>query len=150
MSKLLLVFAIFIIVACTQNKNTLPTNEFTADWLQGNWKRINDKGNKKTFENWIKFNKNEYRGLGFTLAGSDTVFKENLRIVRPGNDWTLEVRGVNEEMTPFVFTDFTDSSFTCENMENEFPKKIYYKISKDSLIAIISGDGNNIQFIFSK
>ncbi|MEM8566439.1 MAG: alpha/beta fold hydrolase, partial [Bacteroidota bacterium] len=46
------------------------------DWLLGNWERINDKKDLKTYENWVKIGADEYRGLSFTLEQSDTVWKE--------------------------------------------------------------------------
>jgi len=45
----------------------------------GNWQRTNNQLGKQTFEHWIKKSNSVYSGLGFTLQGQDTVFKENLR-----------------------------------------------------------------------
>ena len=116
----------------------------------GNWTRTNDKIGRQTFESWQKIDSDNYIGLGYTLENSDTIFKENLRIIRINNIWKLEVRGVNLEMTPFYFTKQTDTSFICENQANEFPKKIEYSISKNILRAIISDDNSEIPFIFEK
>jgi len=130
-----------------QNKST-PKNNF--DWLIGSWERTNDKPPKQTFEKWEKLSVDEYIGLGYTLEKTDTVFKEYLRIFKQKNNWIYEVTGVNENPTLFSFDEFSDTSFSCTNYKNEFPKKIKYIISNDTLTAEISGNGNYIQFIFLK
>jgi hypothetical protein len=135
------------------NKGTNSKNQFqesNLDWIIGNWKRTNDQKDRQTFENWIKKSNSEYIGFGFTLQSQDTVFKENLRIVQKEGHWYLEVKGVNEKPTPFIFLNKSDSSFISENKENEFPKKIKYSFSNNILTAIISDDENKIMFVFEK
>ena len=62
----------------------------------------------------------------------------------------LEVSGINEQPTLFKFTEQTDSSFVCENPQNEFPKKIKYFLDNKQLKAIISAEDFRIDFIFEK
>ena len=133
-----------LLVSCT-----IPKNQ-NLDFLLGQWERQNDTEGRKTYEYWKKSNNNTYQGLGFTLQGQDTVFKENLRIIKIDGDWNLEVIGVNPEPTYFHFTSQTNNSFVCENPENEFPKKIEYIFKDTKLTAIISDGVYEIQFDFSK
>ncbi|MBL4709412.1 MAG: hypothetical protein JKY48_13325 [Flavobacteriales bacterium] len=66
-------------------------------------------------------------------------------------EWVFEVSGVNEAITYFEMTNYTDQFFVVENNENDFPKKIEYRLSDTaSLVAIISDNENEIEFIFSK
>jgi len=47
--------------------------ETQFDWLFGNWKRVNDEGEKVTYETWRKSDTTAYHGFGYTLIKSDTV-----------------------------------------------------------------------------
>lgn len=120
------------------------------DWLCGTWVRTNDEEGYRTFENWIKYSNTEYSGLGYTLLNSDTVFKENLRLIKTGEDWNLEVTGVNENPTLFLLINRTNYSFTCENKLNEFPKIIEYSRQDSLLLAKISGGETEISFSFKR
>jgi hypothetical protein len=151
MKNIFAAFIFFISISCTENSNTISQNRPTnLDWLVGNWQRTNNQLGKQTFEHWIKESNGVYSGLGFTLQGLDTVFKENLRILKNDGHLFLEVTGVNENPTLFLFSNYSDSSFVCENEENEFPKKIEYSMSNNILTAIISDDSTLISFQFSK
>lgn len=116
------------------------------DFLVGKWKRVNNEENKETFEIW----KENLRGIGFTLQESDTVFKEQLYIVTIDNQKHLLVSGVNENPTYFKFTEQTATSFTCENQQNEFPKKISYRLEDGKLNAEVANDDFAIDFVFEK
>ena len=62
----------------------------------------------------------------------------------------LKVEGVNEKPTFFKFTAQTDTSFVCENLKNEFPKKIQYYLDNQHLKAIVSSEDFRIDFVFKK
>ncbi len=144
-------------MACT-SLQTKSKEDVTAkvnfDWLVGNWERINNSKGKLTYEKWEKIEIDEhnfeYKGLGFTLNGVDTIFKEELRIFAFDNGWIYEVIGVNPEPTNFVFSTYTDTSFVCNNELNDFPKEIAYHLHKDMLVAIVSGDKNKLEFEFQR
>lgn len=137
----LCILCISLFLSCSSKKE----NSQHIKWLQGKWERLNDKPGQNTYEFW-----NRNTGLGFTLKDGDTIFKEELRIVSRDKKLYLEVVGVNEDPTLFQFTSQTNTSFTCENKENEFPKKITYYIENDSLKAIVSNDDFKIDFVFAK
>lgn len=119
-------------------------------WLLGDWKRINETQDLRTFESWKKNSENEYEGFGFSLKKSDTVFKERMYLRKEAENWSLVISGVNEEPTVFNLTDIEKRRFVAENPENEFPKKITYFDNVNSLNAIISGDGKEIIYKFEK
>lgn len=141
MKKLfLLVFVITLFSCNTTQKPQQPT------WLIGKWGRVNEKPNKKTFYFWNK----DLTGKGFTLKENDTVFKELMSIITLNDTLHLKVESVNETPTLFKFTQQTDSSFVCENPENEFPKQIYYYKEGKYLKCKISNEEFIVDFVFDK
>ncbi|MEM9390755.1 MAG: alpha/beta hydrolase [Bacteroidota bacterium] len=121
------------------------------DWLTGNWQRVNDKKDLKTYENWIKRSSSEYEGLGFTLEQNDTLWKENIQFVKSGGKWLFKVTGQGEAAaTVFEVSEMNSYSFTCENEENEFPKKIAYSKKDDTIEALISGGGEQVPYVFER
>lgn len=141
MKKLISILIILFLVSCSPQKDNL-------DWILGQWQRTNNAVGQKTFEQWSKKSKYIYIGLGFTLKGQDTVFKENMRILKMDGVWNLEVRNVNEYPTYFKFIKQSETSFVCENPDNKFPKKIKYFKDEKKLTAIISDENTEIPFYF--
>ena len=144
MKKLYFVLLIITLISCNSSQ------EAQFDWLLGNWERTNDSKGNKTYEYWTKKSDTEYIGLGCTLKGKDTVFKENIHLIKDKEQWVFKVIGVNETPTLFPITLMTEKSFTCENSENKFPKKIIYATEKGNLKVIISAVETHIPFIFKK
>lgn len=126
-------------------------SEANFSWLLGSWQRVNEKEGRQTYEHWEKDSEDLYLGMGCTLKEGDTIWKENLKLRKSGNNWNFEVKGKGETTpTIFVLTKIEKESFVCENPENEFPKVISYQKSNLGLSAIISGGGNDIAFEFKK
>jgi len=141
MKKSILLLLITLLFSCkSEQKIQEPI------WLIGKWKRTNEKPTKSTFDFWNK----DLTGIGFTIKESDTIFKEIMSIVTIKDTLHLKIEGVNEAPTLFKFTQQTDSSFVCENKENEFPKKINYYLDKKQLKCQISNEEFEIDFIFNK
>jgi len=141
-------FCFFLIIILLSSCNKAQETQF--DWLLGPWERVNDKEGSKTFEYWHKKSNTEYTGIGYTLKNTDTVFKENLRLLKINSIWNLEVTGVNDTPTFFKFTKQTATGFSCENKQNDFPKKINYSFDGKNLNAIIADDATEISFIFKR
>jgi len=141
-----LYFLLVIVVLSSCNK----TQEFQFDWLLGNWERTNDSKENKTYESWTKKSDTEYIGLGCTLKGKDTVFKENIQLIKEKEKWIFKVIGVNENSTLFPVSSLTKASFTCKNPENDFPKQIIYSFDGKKLNAVISDDNTEISFVFKR
>ena len=147
---LLLVFAMCNTKQKPESQPTpAPTENF--DWLLGNWQRTNDEEGKSTFENWTKINGDHYSGLGYTMQANDTLSQEKMDIVSQNGLWTLSVKLPSiPQPIQFNFTNFDETSFTCTNEENDFPKVIKYWIEGKDLKAVISGDSLEIVFEFMK
>lgn len=140
-----LITGIFLaIAACTPQQNSF-------DWLTGQWVRINDSEGQTTYEFWEKESETEYKGIGFTMQQSDTIWKEHIYLQKKNRNWTFEVSGTNDnEATVFQLTSLEDNKFIVENKENEFPKKIEYQLVNNQIHAVISGGGPEILFEFEK
>ena len=130
-----------------KDQKNLTTINF--DWLLGNWKRANEEAGKETLEQWIKMNDTEYLGYGFTIQNQDTIWQENIRLIKLDSIWNFEVKGQGEdEPTIFRLTNIEKQSFDSENQENDFPKIITYFRNEHKLQAIISGESMEISFEF--
>ncbi|MFH1321993.1 MAG: DUF6265 family protein [Bacteroidota bacterium] len=156
MKYLISILIILSSISCSQNnsrdkslaEHSNATYDF--DWLVGSWIRTNDEVGKKTFEYWTKKSIEEYIGFGCTIQNSDTIFKEDLRLIKINEDWNFEVTGVNKNPTLFLFTNQTENSFVCVNENNEFPKRIEYSVDDSVLVANISDKNTEIPFFFEK
>ena len=142
MRKLYFLCAFLLIVSCKKEVNSLKKPTF----LIGEWKRLNDKPGSQTYEMW----NTNLVGMGYTMKGKKRSFQEILSILRINDTLHLEVKGINEKPTLFKFTNQTDTSFVCENLQNEFPKKITYFKDGKQLKAMVEADDFRIDFIFDK
>lgn len=153
MRSLFFFISFCIALGCSKKNNQriidLNSN-FNFESLLGQWQRENNSGEKRTFENWTKTNKGSYIGHGFTLLNADTVFQERMEVISQNGSDYLKISGPNEEPINFKITRSTASSFTCENLQNEFPKYISYRTNGNKIQALISDGENEIAFIFSK
>lgn len=140
MRRFFLFICLVCLYSCSQQKLQKP------EFLLGKWNRVNNQPEKKTYEIW----RSDFTGIGYTLKGKDTTFVEILSIVEINNTLFYKVVGVNENPTLFKFTEQTETSFTCENPENEFPKKIQYSLENGVLKAMISAGNDSIEFVFEK
>lgn len=138
MTILCLVF--FFSCGIENNNNKKPS------FLIGNWKRLNDKVGSQTFETW----NTNLTGFGYTKKNGKTTFSEKLSIETIKDTLYLKVTGVNKNPTFFKFTNQTDTSFVCENPQNDFPKKIKYYLEDKLLKATISSDDFRVDFIFTR
>lgn len=142
---------LFLLVLALASCNDLESEKNrNFNWMLGNWQRTNESDSISTFENWKRQTDSEYLGKGTSIRKGDTVFQENMRLLKDKNKWKLEVTGVNPRPTYFEMTELGKNNFTVENKENDFPKKITYWLVDDTLKAVISGGENEVSFQFVK
>lgn len=157
--QLLFIITMFMVLyscnnpAPTSTENTkkgaLVNHDF--DWLIGKWKRMNEEKNKITFEQWQKKSESELIGFGYTMQNKDTIWQENIKLIKTGNKWSYDVTGKGEiNPTKFGVTVIEKRKLVCENSANEFPKKIEYSMLGDTLHATISGNDMEVVFNFEK
>ncbi|MDR6300383.1 hypothetical protein [Mesonia maritima] len=146
MKKSILIISIVIFGTFISCENQEPT----FDWLVGNWQRINDKPSENTYENWQKVAAENYKGIGFTLKNGDTIFKENLSLLKKNETWIFQVEGVNEEPVLFPIEVMEKNNFKARNNKNPFPKIIAYEFNGENLKARIADDNEEVLFVFEK
>jgi len=131
-----------------ENQSSIPES---FDWLPGNWQRVNEAPDKQIYERWVKIGNKEYTGFGYTLKNTDTIWQEDIKLVKHDSTWNFEVMGKGEDQpTIFRIKNFEPGRFNAENQANEFPKNITYSKNGDKLHAVISGGGEQIQFDFTR
>lgn len=148
---LMLLSLLFTSCKNEEKKAVLENNIPNLDWLLGDWTRTNDTDGRQTYEHWKKINDSTYSAHGYTLLNEDTVWQEWAVISPVGLDWYFQARMKDDsESTNFLFTEQTDTSFVCQNPDNEFPKVIKYWKNGDQLFAEISSDEDTIPFEFER
>jgi hypothetical protein len=147
MKSFIYLFSLFLIVSC-QKRTTpeMPKGDF--DYLIGNWERTNEQEGKKTFEVWERFEKNVYKGIGYTLQENDTIWKEQMQLIKRDTTWQLEIQNAKEPMVSFKVLKKTASTFLAHNPTNEFPTHIQYRYFDDTITAVVSSEKMEIPFIF--
>jgi hypothetical protein len=155
MNKVVLLPIFFaLIFSSVKSQSSNQSTYLTVDqlkWLEGTWTRTNSKAGQSGIELWKKVSSTELSGRGVTMHGSDTAFVEKLRIVvRDGNLFFVADVPENQKPVYFRLTEVKQNSFTCENPEHDFPKKIAYSLQGNKLNATISGDGKAMQYLFER
>lgn len=119
------------------------------EWLVGKWTRTNAKAGESGYETWNKTADLKLTGKGVTLSGKKVTFVEDLAFIVKGTDifYTVIVSGEKKPVY-FKLTELSKDSFTCENPSHDFPKKIAYHRDGDQIKAVISGNGQSVDYIF--
>jgi hypothetical protein len=152
MKRLTLLFGSLLLHSLSFSQSAPKPQDFAKlNWLEGNWALTNAKAGHSGNEHWYKISSTELKGTGVNLKGRDTVFVEKFKLVVKG-DAIYYVADVSENKQPvdFKLTEISETAFTCENPEHDFPKKIRYEKNGNSLKATISGDGKSIDYYFVK
>jgi hypothetical protein len=115
-----------------------------ANYLSGAWKNVAF----NHIETW-KQEENILKGYGLAVEGKDTLFYEWLEINLTANPmvYTSWVKGQNDGAgIEFKLSEATDTSWTFENPNHDFPQKItYVKLANNKLEAFVSGIEKGLQ-----
>lgn len=135
------------------DSETASLEDFSA--FEGTWK-LDEKG-RNYIEIWER-DEDKLVGSAVELAGSDTVFYEEMTVFERGTDgWVLGVTVADQNNSSTVFfrlTEFRAGYFKFENPSHDFPKRIIYEMkSLDRMEARVDGgeEGDQIlKFSFVK
>jgi hypothetical protein len=149
--KLLPVLLLLLLNYTAYSQEKIQKDFKKLEWLQGTWNRTNSKPGQTGIETWAVVSPEKLIGKGITMKGTDTLFMEKLDLIIKDGDiyYVADVKG-NPAPVLFKLTEITNDSFTCENLQNDFPKKIAYKLQNNKLKAVISGSGKSIGYDFVK
>ena len=152
MKKLFLLMAIIFLGAGLSFGQTKMAASFPKlKWLTGNWKLTGLKPGQSGNETWEQVSAIRFNGKSFTLKGIDTLEVEKLSLIcKDENIFYVADVAHNPKPVYFILTDITDHSFTCENPDHDFPKKITYVLTDGKIKATISGNGKSIDYYFEK
>lgn len=115
-----------------------------AEWLTGTWENKTSRGS--IYETWRKEGPNELTGKSYIVKEKDTIVFENIHLVQEQNGliYIPTVKNQNgSQPVRFPAKAISETELVFENPKHDFPQIISYKkISKDSLVAEISGIKN--------
>lgn len=140
-----LTFLLLVITVVSCKKSGSDANEKdkikAAHWLLGKWEYKTPEGNLS--ETWKKVDDSTYNGQSYFIKAKDTIHFETITLQQKGEEltYTAIIKGQNNDKpVPFKLTQSTEKEMVFENPKHDYPQKITYKnVSKDNLIAIISG-----------
>ncbi|NML39326.1 hypothetical protein HHL17_19155 [Chitinophaga sp. G-6-1-13] len=150
--KQFLLSGLLILLMSTVYAQTPTAVDFPKlNWLEGTWTKKVSRPDRSGFERWEKLSPSSLKGIGVTMKGNDTLFVEGLQLQTKENAlyYVADV-AENKSLTWFKVIAIDADGFTCEDPEHDFPKKIVYARTGDTLKVTISGDGKSIDFFFEK
>lgn len=124
----------------------LPDDRVDLDWLAGHWCAQNDKGSFE--EHWLPARGGLLLGLGRSVAKQRTQF-EFLRIELAGAKTRYVAQPGGAPPTSFALVEARAGQVTFANPQHDFPKRIRYSRSADTLTARVddgSDDGQALEF----
>lgn len=116
--------------------------------LMGDWTDEQTEPGAVVHERWRRTDDAFYSGIGFVMAGLDTVFIEHLNISADSAGkvvYRVRVPSQNAgEEIDFVLTECRGDSMVFENPAHDFPTRIAYTLEADGTwIARVSGPGKD-------
>lgn len=147
--QLLLAFSLLFMMHAGHAQQTNKEKFKKLEWLIGKWTRTNPNAGQSGYETWTKLSDSKLSGKGGTMKGKKVVFTETLEFLIIGPDifYTVIISG-DKKLVRFKLTELSDTGFSCENLAHDFPKKIAYSRKGTNLKAVISGDGQSMDYIF--
>ena len=109
-------------------------------WLSGCWEQRT--GNRESLEMWMAPAGGLMLGASRTLVGGTLREYEQVMLKVEGDKLVYTASPSGQPAASFSSIAVTDSSFTVENLQHDFPQRIIYgRRGADSLIARIEGRG---------
>jgi uncharacterized protein YciI len=129
----------------------IAVNSFFAqtripDFLQGTWKMENE----EIFEHWDKINETTLKGFSYKVKDGKILVSEYLDITNVNDSiiYTATVLNQNQGKGVHFTLKKTDSTYSFENANHDFPKKIVYRKLNESEISVLVSDGKNKGFSY--
>ena len=126
----LILLSLLFTMVSSQDKNT-DLNPFEKlSWIVDRW--ISAPGESITYENWVKLDDTTFSGKSHTIKNGDTVFTEQLKIEKIGDEiyYTAVVKH-NPDTVHFKLVELGENKAVFENPEHDFPNRIIYMLKAD-------------------
>lgn len=147
LSKILILFIFFTVFlqSCYHPSHRQAFEDLKA--LEGKW---GSTGTTIFNENWLVVSDTLMRGIGYSMNGKDTVFKEDMKFLRNGDTvWLAVQTGPEEGFVFFRMEEAGRRKWTFKNPENEYPAIIRYHLKKDTVLeAGIANIRGNKEVVF--
>ena len=120
--------------------------------LSGHWATAPDTSGMRTFENWMLADSTHWTGLGYVMAGTDTVSIEELRMVRTGDSIAYGARLTTQnggEWVDFAMQPTGADTLLFTDPDHDFPQRIAYVRQGPHWHATVSGEGGAFELHFA-
>lgn len=107
-------------------------------WLAGCWARTGPGGSIE--ESWMPPRGGTMLAVNRTVRGDSTVAWEFIRVFERDGRLVYEANPSGQRLTEFTEEESGDASITFANPEHDFPQRISYRASGDTLHARIEGE----------
>jgi uncharacterized protein YciI len=136
---------IFTIVGMFLTNMVLPQSNF-PDFLAGTWKIEN----KDVYEHWDRLNESSMKGFSYIVKDGKMSISEYLEISQIDDEisYTATVLNQNEGKPINFKLTKTDSTFTFDNPDHDFPKKIVYQKLNNEEVLVQVSDGKQKGFAY--
>ncbi len=133
----------FLILILT---NVVPAQSDFPVFLEGTWKMED----KEIYEHWDRLNDNTLKGVSYHVKNGVLTIFEYLDISRAEDEIIYTANVINQNQGKGVIFKLTktDSAFTFENPDHDFPKTIVYRILTDSEVFVHLSDGKQQEYTY--
>jgi hypothetical protein len=111
-----------------------------AAFLHGCWERR--AGNRVVEEQWMRPRGGAMLGMSRTVRGDTLIEWEFLRLYERGQQLVYAAQPARQPPAEFTSTSIERDVITFANPAHDFPQRIIYRLSGDSLFARIEGQMN--------
>lgn len=141
----------FLIPALASAAEPVPTTASVDQlrWLEGCWSAIKNGGAVQQ-ECWSPAQGGLMLGTNIDANAKGGVFFEFLRIEGTGGELTYIAQPRGGTPVPFRVTSLAENEVVFENPAHDFPKKIRYQRTGDTLTGSIAGDGKEIAWTWKR
>ena len=139
-----------IIMLLIFTSGLIAQDESIIKLFLGKWQMDTDK--LEFFEEWELVNETELIGKSYSTEDGVKVISENIYLKKFADTWAYVALPVNQTITLFALTEYSESKFIFENEEHDFPQRVIYEFTADGkLNAAIEGmlDGELMRRDFS-
>jgi hypothetical protein len=99
-------------------------------------------------ETWKIIDENKFIGSGCYIENGDTIFKEELSLIKIGESCGYTSTSDDNVPVLFTLTKKENRTWTFENKEHDFPNRIIYSLKADSSLSV-SVDGKTFGILMS-